>query len=158
MTWIGELDIEYDSSTFDTDPFEPVPVGVGTAFPFWVGCRDGGRQGYVELPYTVPQDFTLFVLLGMNDIYVWQKKVEWLAEKNAMVLLNAHPDYMWEGGQRRRVDEYPVGLYVSFLRWIRCRWKGRYWLALPSEVARFWVERYVRGKERDGGAEGVGVR
>jgi len=23
LEWIGELDIEYDASTFDTDPFEP---------------------------------------------------------------------------------------------------------------------------------------
>ncbi|MEO8233740.1 MAG: hypothetical protein ABI638_15785, partial [Ignavibacteriota bacterium] len=33
---IGALDIEYDMSTFDTDPFEPQPDGVGTIFPFWV--------------------------------------------------------------------------------------------------------------------------
>ena len=31
-----ELDIEYDSSTFDTDPFEPQPDGVRTIFPFFV--------------------------------------------------------------------------------------------------------------------------
>ena len=34
--WIHDLNIEYDSSTFDTDPFEPQPDGVGTIFPFWV--------------------------------------------------------------------------------------------------------------------------
>ncbi len=30
---IGALDIEYDLSTFDTDPFEPQNDGVGTIFP-----------------------------------------------------------------------------------------------------------------------------
>src|SRR4030067_2756099 len=30
LEWIRELDILYDTSTFDTDPFEPQPTGVGT--------------------------------------------------------------------------------------------------------------------------------
>ena len=36
LEWIKALDIEYDASTFDTDPFEPQPDGVGTIFPFAV--------------------------------------------------------------------------------------------------------------------------
>ena len=53
---LNDLDIEYDASTFDTDPFEPQPEGVNTIFPFWVPRPGGG--GYVELPYTLPQDST----------------------------------------------------------------------------------------------------
>src|SRR5580700_1961934 len=37
LGWLHSLDIEYDASTFDTDPFEPQPDGAGTIFPFWVG-------------------------------------------------------------------------------------------------------------------------
>lgn len=143
LEWIGDLDIEYDSSTFDTDPFEPIPAGVGTVFPFWVPCRTDGRQGYVELPYTLPQDFTLFVLLRQKDISLWQKKVEWLAKQNAMVLLNVHPDYVNGCGGILARDEYPLVLYEMFLKWLRSQWDGQYWHALPREVARFWVERYV---------------
>ncbi len=33
LEWIHDLDIEYDASTFDTDPFEPQPDGMGTIFP-----------------------------------------------------------------------------------------------------------------------------
>ena len=33
------LNIAYDASTFDTDPFEPQPDGVNTIFPFWVPRR-----------------------------------------------------------------------------------------------------------------------
>jgi hypothetical protein len=36
LDWLHDLDIEYDASTFDTDPFEPQPDGYGTIFPFWV--------------------------------------------------------------------------------------------------------------------------
>ena len=36
LDWLHDLDIQYDCSTFDTDPFEPQPDGVSTIFPFWV--------------------------------------------------------------------------------------------------------------------------
>src|SRR5205814_4335569 len=32
LDWLQELNIEYDCSTFDTDPFEPQPDGVNTIF------------------------------------------------------------------------------------------------------------------------------
>lgn len=35
LDWIHQLDIRYDASTFDTDPFEPKPKGDGRIFPFW---------------------------------------------------------------------------------------------------------------------------
>ena len=50
------------SPTFDTGPSEPQPHGVQTAFHFMVPGRSG-RSGYVELSYTLPQIFTLFVLM-----------------------------------------------------------------------------------------------
>src|SRR5262249_50640883 len=81
LDWLGDLNALYDASTFDTDPFEPQPDGVGTIFPFWVnrvrsaeyGMRNEiapsdtpnsalrtphstrtphSKAGYVELPYT----------------------------------------------------------------------------------------------------------
>ncbi|MGQ9778049.1 MAG: hypothetical protein ACUVQ9_12675, partial [Thermodesulfobacteriota bacterium] len=36
LDWVHELNIKYDTSTFDTDPFEPQPQGVRTIFPFLV--------------------------------------------------------------------------------------------------------------------------
>ena len=51
LQWLHGLEIQYDSSTFDTDPFEPQPDGVSTIFPFWV--QGMGIRGYVELPYTL---------------------------------------------------------------------------------------------------------
>lgn len=48
LGWIRGLDILYDASTFDTDPFEPQPEGANTIFPFWV--TGDHRSGYVELP------------------------------------------------------------------------------------------------------------
>ena len=36
LEWLHALNIDYDMSTFDTDPFEPQPEGRHTIFPFWV--------------------------------------------------------------------------------------------------------------------------
>ena len=41
LEWLKELNVLYDASTFDTDPFEPQPDGANTIFPFWVGRSDG---------------------------------------------------------------------------------------------------------------------
>ncbi|NIO22181.1 MAG: hypothetical protein GTN76_16005, partial [Candidatus Aenigmarchaeota archaeon] len=107
LDWIHALDIEYDSSTFDTDPFEPQPDGVGTIFPFHVKGNTY-QNGYVELPYTLPQDFTLFVLMKENGIDIWRRKLDWIAENGGMVLVNVHPDYMNFGKKRPGIEEYPA--------------------------------------------------
>lgn len=142
LDWIGELDIQYDSSTFDTDPFEPQPDGIGTIFPCWV--QDGSRaKGFVELPYTLPQDFTLFVLMKERNIDIWKKKIDWIIEKGGMALLNAHPDYMNCTQGRCTIEDYPVEYYEEFLNYVKTRYDGQYWHVLPREMARFWKERMV---------------
>ncbi|HEV2455416.1 MAG TPA: hypothetical protein VGY98_14225, partial [Verrucomicrobiae bacterium] len=73
LDWIHDLNVDYASCTFDTDPFEPQPDDVGTIFPFWVprSPADQGRSGYVELPYTMPQDSTLFLVLQEQQPDIW---------------------------------------------------------------------------------------
>src|SRR5262249_38615340 len=41
LDWLHDLDVQYDASTFDTDPFEPQPDGGHTIFPFWVPGPNG---------------------------------------------------------------------------------------------------------------------
>jgi hypothetical protein len=135
LEWLHDLDIEYDTSTFDTDPFEPQPDGAGTIFPFW---KEGPRgQGYVELPYTLPQDSTLFLLLGERTPAIWQEKTDWLAGKGGMVLLNVHPDYVGFSDAPPRFDTYPVGFYEQFLKYVREKHGMALWNPLPRELARW---------------------
>ncbi len=150
LDWIRDLEISYDASTFDTDPFEPQPAGMGTIFPFWVPGFSAG-EGYVELPYTLPQDFTLFVLLKEKTIDIWKRKLEWIAGKGGMALLNVHPDYMNFDG-RSSLEEYPVHLYRDFLRHVKTNYADQYWHALPRAVAGFWKERFANGAEERKGA------
>jgi glycosyltransferase involved in cell wall biosynthesis len=137
LGWLHELGVEYDASTFDTDPFEPEPHGVGTIFPFWVSGPDD--SGYVELPYTLVQDFTLFVVLGERNIDIWKQKLDWVAEHGGMALLNTHPDYMCFEGKCAR-DEFPVAHYAEFLRYAREKYEGQFWSAQPRDVARHYCE------------------
>jgi len=145
LDWIHELNIEFDASTFDTDPFVPQPDGAGTIFPFRVPGIDG-RPGYVELPYTLPQDFTLFVLMREKNIDIWKRKLDWIAEHGGMALVNTHPDYMAFNGKKPGLEEYPVELYVDFLQYVRARYEGEYWHGVAREVAEWVRSRGVRGQ------------
>ena len=142
LSWLHQLDVEYDTSTFDTDPFEPQPDGVGTVFPFWVPSQNDA--GYVELPYTLPQDFTLFVVLREQNIDIWKQKLDWLAEHGGMALLTVHPDYMSFDG-KRTAYEYPVSHYEELLRYVHQKYEGAFWHALPREVSRFYTASLLPG-------------
>lgn len=135
LGWIHELGCEYDASTFDVDPFEPQSDGMSTIFPFWV--RGENNSGYVELPYSIVQDFSLFKVLGETNIDIWKKKLDWVVQHGGMALINTHPDYMCFAGNPGR-DEYPVAFYEKFLKYAREKYDGNFWHALPREVARYY--------------------
>lgn len=136
LEWIHDLDIEYDSSTFDTDPFEPQPDGVGTIFPFRMNGANP-QPGYIELPYTLPQDFLLFILMKHKNIEVWKKKLDWIAEKGGIANLIVHPDYINFCDSKRLYEKYPVRYYTDFLDYIKYRYEGQYWQPLPRDLSRY---------------------
>jgi glycosyltransferase involved in cell wall biosynthesis len=153
LDWLHDLDVQYDASTFDTDPFEPQPDGGHSIFPFWVPRPNGSsanghestsasssRAGYVELPYTLPQDSTLFLVLRERSPEIWMRKLDWIAQHGGMVLLDVHPDYMSFDGSPQTTTEYPVALYREFLDYVKTRYAGEYWHALPKEVAAHIIE------------------
>ena len=150
LDWLHDLDIQYDLSTFDTDPFEPQPEGRNTIFPFWVPRRGTLNsqlltlsQGYAELPYTLPQDSTLFLVLREPNPQIWLSKLDWIAEHGGMALLNVHPDYIRFEGEPESDQTYPVAHYRRFLEYVGQRYQSRFWQALPKEVADF-VTRHDR--------------
>lgn len=138
LDWIGALNIEYDMSTFDTDPFEPQPDGVGTIFPFWVENKRHPDGGYIELPYTLPQDFTPYVLMKETTPKIWIDKLDWIAEHNGMALVNVHPDYIDFENSGKNFEEFNLNIYTDFLEYVKTKYEGKYWNPLPAEVAAFW--------------------
>ena len=141
LDWIHDLNIEYDSSTFDTDPFEPQSDGTGTIFPFWVE-GNSAQKGYLELPYTLSQDFTLFIIMKEETIDIWKKKLDWIVERGGMALIDVHPDYINFDGKGLGLEEYPVDYYLELLNYIKTKYGSQVWHALPKEVASFCKDIY----------------
>lgn len=144
LDWLRELDVLYDSSTFDTDPFEPQPDGSSTIFPFHVSSDDSGK-GYVELPYTLPQDSTMFLLLRESDSSIWKKKLEWIADKGGLALVNIHPDYVDFDGDGRHRNRYPSRILHEFLDHVRSSYGDAYWNPLARNLALWYDNRTPSG-------------
>ena len=135
LDWLADLDIQYDTSTFDTDPFEPQPDGVETIFPFWKEGANG--RNYVELPYTLPQDSTLFLLFGEPDPGIWLRKLDWIAGHGGMALINTHPDYIAFDREPTGNQTYKADFYKTLLDYARQRYGETAWFALPRDVAAY---------------------
>lgn len=147
---LSALDFEYDLSFFDTDPYEPQPGGCLSLFPFFVG-------DLVEIPMTLPQDYTLFTVRNEPDNRIWREKIAVIREMNGLACLNAHPDEGYMGDQEK------VGHYLDLLRELS---RDRtMWNPLAGELANWWRRRkgaFIVGQNGslgvEGGAEGMHVR
>ena len=121
--WMPRLGFDYDSSYPDTDPFEPQPGGCCSWLPFFNG-------DLVELPITLPQDHTLFVILRRDDAGLWIDKAEHLRRAGGMTLVITHPDY---------AEPRSLQAYHDLLE--RFADDGTAWRALPREVSAWWRRR-----------------
>ena len=130
LEWLQAIDIEYDSSCFDYDVYQPFPGGVNSIWPFLAG-------NFVELPYTLPQDHTIFVILQENSSKIWKQKTKWLIKHHGMVLMLTHPDYL---DSSKRLD-----IYEEYLEFLSAQEKG--WFVLPHELAA-WTKSYIEKKRK----------
>lgn len=122
--WMQMLEIEHDSTFFDTDPFETINGGTMSIWPFMMGH-------FVELPFTLPQDHTLLSMVRENSPKLWLKKIDFIERHSGMAMMITHPDYL-------RNPKF-FDTYEEFLR--RMRDRDGYWHALPVDVARWWRRR-----------------
>jgi peptidoglycan/xylan/chitin deacetylase (PgdA/CDA1 family) len=134
--WLAELPVAYDSSIPNSDPFEPQPGGCCSIWPFFIG-------DVVELPYTLPQDYTLFTLLGERTPDLWLRQADAIAGEHGLVQALTHPDRGYLGDRPNR------DRYEEFLRAMADR--NDLWKPLPREVADWW-----RLREITVGGEGLG--
>jgi peptidoglycan/xylan/chitin deacetylase (PgdA/CDA1 family) len=123
--WMPLLGFDYDSSYPDTDPYEPQAGGCCSWLPFF-------NDDLVELPITVPQDHTVFAILGREDGALWEEKIEFLRSRGGMALVLTHPDYLAEGGAAFRAYERLLLRYAD---------DETAWKPLPREVAAWWRRR-----------------
>jgi len=124
--WLAELPVLYDCSVPHSDPYEPQPGGCCTLWPYFVG-------DVVELPYTLPQDHTLFTLLQDRSIERWVAQVEAIERRYGLIQCVSHPDPGYLGDADKRA------LYIEFLDVVAER--PQLWKPLPQEVATWWRRR-----------------
>ncbi|MCA9245480.1 MAG: hypothetical protein KDA42_00165 [Planctomycetales bacterium] len=124
LHWMQALDVEYDASCFDVDPLQAMPGGVQQVWPFIAGR-------FVELPYTLPQDHSLFYPCRAKDDSIWRNKLTLLRRLHGMALMLTHPDYL-DSAKR-------LAIYRNFLEQVKDT--GGFWHALPRDVARWWRRR-----------------
>ena len=129
LEWLQKLDIKYDASCFDYDPFQPFPGGTGSIWPFIVGK-------FVELPYTLPQDHKLFYVLKQKDIDIWKNKANWIVKNYGMILTLTHPDYLIKRDNFKLYEEL-----LDFLMGIENTWK-----CLPKEISHWWKDKYEKNE------------
>ena len=127
------LGFDYDSSYPDTDPFEPQGGGCCTWLPFF-------NREMVELPLTMAQDHTLFVILRHEDERAWVEKADFLRGRGGMALIDTHPDYL--------LEDRIVHAYARLLE--RYAQDTSAWKALPHEVSAWWRRRASSRIERMG--------
>jgi len=139
--WFHLLGFEYDSSVTDTTPYEPQPGGCASLFPYPLG-------GLIEMPITMPQDHTLFALLGKSDAETWLTKLEQIREANGMACMLTHPDpargYIGLAENRARYAEVLAAVIDSDA-----------WVPLPRDLVRWWRDRAAQTPQQTGNTKGL---
>jgi peptidoglycan/xylan/chitin deacetylase (PgdA/CDA1 family) len=126
VEWIAELPFAYDCTMPHSDPYEPIPGGTAAPWPYFYG-------DVIELPYTAPQDHTLFNLLNHRDSSLWKQQLERLVSCNGLFQVVTHPDHEYLG--RPMIGD----AYRELLQTIARR--DDVWIALPRDVAAWWRRR-----------------
>jgi hypothetical protein len=122
---------------------EPLRGGCCTVIPYFIGK-------ILELPLTTTQDYSLFHILEDYSIDLWKQQLGLIRERNGLMSLLTHPDYLIER-RARKVYE----LLLDYLRqMIACE---KIWAPLPGDVDRWWRARsQMRLVPRGNGWEIVG--
>jgi hypothetical protein len=132
------LGFDYDSSYPDTDPFEPQAGGCCTWLPYF-------NRDLVELPITLTQDHTLFVILRERSERAWIEKASYLRSRQGMALLITHPDYMRDVASLKAYERFLSAFSDD----------SGVWRALPQDVSDWWRRRAASTIVTDGGTPRV---
>jgi len=125
--WLEYLSFSYDMSFPNVGHLDPQRGGCCTVFPYFIGSM-------IELPLTTTQDYSLFYYLNETSIRLWKEQIESILEKNGLVSLLVHPDYILRQRERSLYQEL-----LSLITDYRERWD--LWTPTPGELAGWWRAR-----------------
>jgi hypothetical protein len=134
--WYDAFDFSFDMSIPNTARLDPQRGGCCTVMPYFIGQ-------ILELPVTTTQDYMLCQLLEEGSIDLWKDQMRLILDKNGLITFIIHPDYVARGRM--------AALYKELLQYVRELQNARkIWLALPSEVDRWWRARAKMQLVRNG--------
>lgn len=125
--WFDLLEFQYDMSVPTVSYLEPQSGGCCTVTPYFVGDM-------LELPLTTIQDHGLFYILSESSIELWKQQMEVILAHHGLISFIVHPDYITESAEYQQYCRLLE--YISHLRDSRS-----IWVALPSEINRWWRDR-----------------
>lgn len=113
----------WDSSYPDTDPSTIGYEGTGcsTVFPFFPLIYENGGYRYskvLELPITIPQDWTLMNSLKYSDdkvLELWKGKVDYIESIGGLALFLTHPDSYDMGNPDK------VWIYDEIIKYVKAK-------------------------------------
>ncbi len=122
--WFDAFQFSYDMSVPNVAHLEPQRGGCCTVMPYFVG-------NILELPLTTLQDYSLFHIIGDYSIALWKEQIAAILRRNGLITLLTHPDYL--------TTPRAQSVYAALLSYIRdIRTQSNLWVALPSDVDRWW--------------------
>jgi len=129
IDWLPDLPVDYDCTVPHSDPYEPIPGGCCSLWPFMLGR-------IVELPYTMPPDHALLTLLRKRSVQPWLDQANDIERRFGLIQCLTHPDRGYLGDEDKRA------IYRDLLDALVER--ETIWKALPRDVARWWRRRASR--------------
>ncbi|MGO9970858.1 MAG: hypothetical protein ACLPY2_26665 [Bryobacteraceae bacterium] len=146
LDWYGAFRFSYDMSVPNVGHLDPQPGGCCTVMPFYIG-------EILELPLTTIQDYSLFNILNVYSIALWEQQIDVIRRHHGLISFNVHPDYLKTPRER--------GTYEALLRSLASlRSEADVWIPLPKEVDTWWRQRSQMSMVPDGGnwrIEGAGA-
>jgi len=125
--WYDAFEFSYDMSVSTVAHMEPQRGGCCTVMPYFIG-------NLVELPLTMTQDYSVLHMLKMKSIDLWKRQTELIGNRNGLMSLIAHPDYL--------IDRNNRSIYESLLSYLQLKADhDKSWTPLPGEVDRWWRAR-----------------
>lgn len=125
--WYDAFEFSYDMSVPNIAHLEPQRGGCCTVMPYFIG-------NIVELPLTMAQDYSVLYMLKMTSIDLWKQQISLIRNRNGLMSIIAHPDYLIDGKNRAVYESL-----LAYLQEIVAREK--IWAALPGDVDRWWRAR-----------------
>src|SRR4029077_9220777 len=95
--WYDAFEFSYDMSVPNVAHLEPMRGGCCKVMPYFIGK-------IVELPLTTAQDYSVLHILNDYSNELWKRQLALLRERNGLMSLLTHPDYVIERRARKAYE------------------------------------------------------